>query len=94
MDKRFHSGFTVLELSKLKKYETFSDELQPYFSRENLQKNFMDCDSFVLSIRTQNIVIDSKNLEGLFDFTNLDENHELFSNKNNTVLGNFRIETP
>ena len=42
----------------------------------------MDCDSFVLSIETQHIINDLKNLEDLFDFSNLNENHELFSNKN------------
>ena len=42
----------------------------------------MDCDSFVLSIGTQNIIIDLKYLGELFDFSNLNENHELFSKKN------------
>ena len=42
----------------------------------------MDCDSFVLSIETQNIIMDLKNLENLFDFSKLNENHDLFSNKN------------
>ena len=45
----------------------------------------MDCDSFVLSIETQNTFIDWKNLEDLFDFSNLEENHELFSNKNKKI---------
>ena len=54
----------------------------------------MDCDSFVLSIETENIINDLKNLEDLFDFGNLDKNHELFSNKNKKVVGKFKIETP
>ena len=54
----------------------------------------MDCDSFVLSIETENIINDLKNLEDLFDFSNLDKNHELFSNKNKKVVGKFKIETP
>ena len=41
----------------------------------------MDCDSSVLSIETQNINNNLKNLEDLFDFSNLNKNHELFSNK-------------
>ena len=53
----------------------------------------MDCDSFVLSIETQNIIIDLKNLEELSDFSKLNENHELFSKKNK-VVGKFEIETP
>ena len=46
----------------------------------------MDCDSFVLSIETQNIIKDLKNLDDLFDLSNLNENHELFSNKNKKKL--------
>ena len=35
-----------------------------------------------------------KNLEDIVDFSNLDKNHELFSNKNKIVIGKIKIETP
>ena len=35
-----------------------------------------------------------KNLENKFDFSNVDENHELFSNKNKKLIGIINIETP
>ena len=54
----------------------------------------MDTDSFVLSVNTKDLIKDLKNLENLFDFSNLNENHELFSNKNKKVIGKFKIETP
>ena len=63
-------------------YETFYDKLQPCFGQEKLKLHYMDCDSFVLSIEIQNIINELKNLEDLFDFSNLNENQELFSNKN------------
>ena len=63
-------------------YETSHDKLQHYFGHENLKLHYMDCDSFVLSIETQNIINDLKNLEDLLEFSSLDENHQLFSNKN------------
>ena len=94
IDKPIYLGFTVLELSKLLMYETYYDILQPYFGQENIKLPYMDCDKFVLSIETQNIINDLKNLEDLFDFSNLDKNHELFSNKNKKVVGKFKIETP
>ena len=94
MDKPIYLGFSVLELSKLLMYETYYDILQPYFEQEKIQLHYMDCDSFVLSIETENIINDLKNLEKLFDFSNLDKNHELFSNKNKKVVGKFKIETP
>ena len=42
----------------------------------------MDTDSFVLGVNTKDIIKDLKNLEDLFDFSNLNENHELFNINN------------
>ena len=81
MDKPIYLGFTVIELSKILMYETYYDKLQPYFGRENIQLQYMDTDSFVLSVKTKGIIKDLKRLEDLFDFSNLNENHELFSYK-------------
>ena len=94
MDKPIYRGFSVLELSKLIMYETYYDKLQPYFGQENLHLLYMDTDRFVLSVNAKDIVRDLKNLEDKFDFSNLDKNHELFSNKNRKVIGFFKYETP
>ena len=51
---------------------------------------FMDTDSFVLKINTEDIIEDLKHLADIFDFSNLDENHELFNNKNEKVIGKFK----
>ena len=40
----------------------------------------------ILSMQTQNIIKDLKKLEDLFDFSNLDEKHELFTDRNKKVL--------
>ena len=94
MDKPIYLGFTVLELSKLLMYETYYDKLQLYFGQANIQLHYMDTDSFVLSVNTKNIFKDLRNLEDIFDFSNLDKTHELFTNKNKKVIGKFKIETP
>ena len=94
MDKPIYLGFSVLKLSKLLMYETYYDKLQPYFGQKNIQLHYMDTDSFVLSVNTNDIIKDLKNLEDIFDFINLDENHEIFSIKNKKVIGKFEIETP
>ena len=75
-------------------YETYYDILQPYFGQENLQLHYIDTDGMVLSMNTKDIINDLKILEDIFDFSNLHENHELFSNKNKKVIGKFKIETP
>ena len=54
----------------------------------------MDTDSFVLSVNTKDNIKDLKNLEDIFDFSNLNENRELFTNKNKKVIGKFKNETP
>ena len=94
MDKPIYLGFAILELSKLHLYERYYDKLQPVFGQEIIQLHYIDTDAFVLSLKTKDIIRDLKKLEYIFDFSNLDENHELFSNKNKTVLGEFEIATP
>ena len=93
-DKPIYPGFSVLELSKLLMYETYYDILQPYFGQKNLQLHYMDTDSFVLGANTKDIIKDLKQLEDSFDFSILNEKHELFSNKNKKFIGKFKIETP
>ena len=94
LDKAIYVGFAILELSKLHMYETYYDTLQPYFGQENLQLHYIDTDGMFLSMKTKDIIKDLKNLEEIFDFSNLDENHELFSHKNKKIIGKFKIETP
>ena len=64
------------------------------FKNQNIQLHYIDTDAFVLSLKTQDIIKDLKNLEDIFDFSNLDKNHELYSKKNKKVIGKFKIETP
>ena len=54
----------------------------------------MNTDSFEISRDTKDIIKDLKNLEDLFDFSNLKENHQLFNNKNKKFIGKFKLETP
>ena len=82
MDKAIYVGFAILELSKLHMYETYYDKLQPYFGQDNLQLHYIDTDGMIFSMKTENIFKDLKNLENIFDFRNLDENHKVFSIEN------------
>ena len=93
MDKPIYLGFALLELSKLHMYETYHDKLQPSFGQENLQTHNLDTDAFVLSVNTNETIKDLRNLEDIFGFSNLDENHEFFSIKNRKVIGKFKLET-
>ena len=55
---------------------------------------YIDTDGIVSSFNAKDVVKDLKNLEDLFDFSNLDENHELFKNKKKKLIGKLKIETP
>ena len=94
LDKPIYSGFSVLELNKFLMYRSYYDKLQPYFGQEKIELPYMDSDSFELIVNTKDIIKDLKNLEHIIDFSNLDENHELFSNKNKKLIGKFKIEAP
>ena len=54
----------------------------------------MDTDSFELGVNTNNIIKNLKNPEDLFDLNNLNNDHEIFSNKTKNVIGKFERETP
>ena len=94
MDKAIYVGFAILELSKLHMYETYYDTLQPYFGQENLRLHYIDTDGMFLSMKTENIIKDLKNLEDIFDFSNLNKNHEIYSERNKNVIGKFKLKTP
>ena len=91
MDKVIYVGFAILELNKLHMYETYCDKLRAHFDQENLQLHYIDTDGMIymiLSTKTENIIKDSKKLEDIFDFSSLDENHELLSERNKKLLVN------
>ena len=94
MHQAIYVCFAILDLSKLHMYESYYDTLQPYFGQENLQLHYIDTDGMILNLRTENIIKDLKNLEDIFDFYNLDKNHELYSDKEKKVIGIFKRETP
>ena len=94
MDKAKYNGFTILEVSKLQMFQTFYDTLQRVFDQEILQLHYAHTDGMILSMKTENTFELLKNLEDLSDFSNLDENHEIFSEKNEKVDGKLKIETP
>ena len=47
-----------------------------------------------MSVNTKDITKKLRKLEDIFGFSNLDDNHELFSEKNKKIVGFFKIETP
>ena len=91
-DKPIFLGFSVLELSKLLMHEFYYHKLQPYYS-SSVKLHYMDTDSFIQSIKTGDLINDLENFKDDFDFSELDENHELYDTINKKVIGKMKIET-
>ncbi|WP_375671664.1 hypothetical protein, partial [Bartonella sp. CL27QHWL] len=54
-NKPIYIGATVLELSKLLMYEFYYEVLQPYFGEKNIELLYLDTDSFVLNLTTNDL---------------------------------------
>ena len=72
-DQPIYLGFALLELSKVLMYETYYDNMQPYFGQKNFQLHYMNTDSFVLSVDTKDIIKDLKKLYEFSDPSNLNK---------------------
>ena len=95
MDRAIYVGFAILEISKLHMYETYYDTLQPQFGQGDLQLHYVDTVGMILSMKTKNAIKGLKNLEDLIDFSNLEENHELISEKKTRkYLVNLKLKLP
>ena len=97
MEMPMYSGFAILELSKLLRYETYYDKLQKYFGQDGIQIHYQDTDAYVMSVRTTDIVYDIDKIQyqyRIFDFSNSNKAFKLFSKKFKKIPGYLKIETP
>ena len=74
-------------------YKTYYDKLQKKYG-DKIQLQYTDCESFVMSAQTDDIVNDLKETYKMYDFHNLDSNHELYDNRLEKIPGYLNIETP
>ena len=77
MNKRVYLGMSILDISKTLKYEFWYDYLKPKY--ENKAKLcYMDTDSFVINIFTEDVFEDINNdVERRFDTSNYDQNDKI-----------------
>jgi len=92
LNKPISVGFSILKISKLITYEFYYDCLKPkYLDRCKLL--FTDTDSFCCHIQTEVLYHDmSENLD-LFDTSNFDKSHPLYTTTNHGIIGKFKSET-
>ena len=78
-------------------YATHYDKLQTYHVENMLQLQYLNVDSFVLSMKSNDIVnaLDTlQETQKMCDFSNSDKNQKLFSKELKKVTGLLKIETP
>lgn len=92
-DKPMYLGFCVLELSKWKMYNFHYEYMKPKFD-ERLSLNYMDTDSFIYSIQSEDFYADIKNdIPAMFDTSEYPENNIFnFPRLNKKVLGLMKDE--
>ena len=88
MDKPIYLGLSILEISKILIYEFWYDYMKPKYN-DNVRLCYMDTDSFVMHIKTNDIASD---VENRFDTSNYEVNRPLPTGKNKKVIGLMKDE--
>ena len=92
MDKPIYVGLAVLDLSKLLMYQFHYDKMMNWFGPERLLLCYMDTDSFIYEIRSNNLDDELYEHREEFDFGNYPADHKLHDMRNDKVLGKMKDE--
>ena len=86
MNKPIYLGLSILEISKLLMYEFWYDYMKPKYD-DNVKLCYMDTDSFIMNIKTEDFYKDIANdVEKRFDTSNYECDRPLPPEKNKKVI--------
>ena len=92
MNKPIYLGLSILDISKILMYEFWYDYMKPKYN-DDVKLCYMDTDSFVMNIKTNDFNKDITNdVEKRFDTSNYDVNRPLRTGKNKKVIGLMKDE--
>ena len=92
MNKPIYLGLSILEISKILMYEFWYDYMKPKYDN-NVKLCYMDTDSFIMDIKTNDFYKDIANdVENRFDTSNYEVNRPLLMGKNENVIGLMKDE--
>ena len=86
----FAVGFSILEFSKLEMYKAWYEKICPQFPTAELCTS--DTDSFLFSIKSENVYEDLKKIPNFWDFSTLPTEHKHYNGKTANKLGLFKLE--
>ena len=92
MNKPIYLGLSILEISKILMYEFWYDYMKSQYN-DNVKLCYMDTDSFIMNIKTNDFYEDIANdVENRFDTSNYEVNRPLPTGKNKKVIGLMKDE--
>ena len=92
MNKPIYLGLSILEISKILMYEFWYDYMKPKYN-DNVKLCYMDMDSFVMHIKTNDFYKDiSDDVGNKFDTSNYEVKRPLPIGKNKKVIGLMKDE--
>ena len=92
INKPIYLGSSTLEISKLLMYEFWYDYMKPKYG-DNINLCYMDTDSFIMNIKTEDFYKDTDNdIEERFDTSNHEVNRPLPTRKDKKVIGLMKDE--
>lgn len=94
MDRPLYVGMSILDISKTLMYDFHYNKMVKYFGRDNIGICYMDTDSYVYWIKTDDMYYDLKVFpyNNDFDFSDYPKTHLLYDNQNKKVIGKFKDE--
>ena len=91
-NNRVYLGLSILDLSKIVMYELWYDCVKPKYG-ENTKLCYMDTDSFIVHVKTNDIYKDiAKYVETRFDTSNFEIDRPLPKGKNKKVIALMKDE--
>ena len=92
MNKPIYLGLSILEISKILMYEFWYDYMKPKYN-DNIRLCYMDRDSFVMHIKTNDFYKDiSDDVDNRFDTSNYEVKRPLPIGKNKKIKGLMKDE--
>ena len=92
MNKPIYLGLSILEISKTIMYKFWYDYMKPKYN-DNVKLCYMDTDSFIMNIKTNDFYKDiSNDVENRFDTSNYEVNRPSPTGKNKKVIGLMKDE--
>ena len=92
MHKPIYLGLSMLDIRKILMYEFWYDYMKPKYN-DNVKLCYMDTDSFVMNIKTEDFCKDIANdVEKRFDTSNYEVHRPLPTGKNKKVIGLMKDE--